>query len=59
MNVTPLIMVLNPFLSIFRDAIVWCPFDTQESEFVKQIQDQNEVTYSHILQEEISLNMNP
>ena len=40
---------VTPILKyIPKDAIVWCPFDTHESEFVKQIQDQNEVTYSHI-----------
>ena len=40
---------VKPILKyIPEDAIVWCPFDTHESEFVKQIQDQNEVTYSHI-----------
>lgn len=40
---------VKPILKyIPKDAIVWCPFDTQESEFVKQIQEQNEVTYSHI-----------
>ena len=42
-------MVLNLFLSIFQKVqLVWCPFDTQESEFVKQIEQQNEVIYSHI-----------
>lgn len=40
---------VKPILKyIPEDAIVWCPFDTQESEFVKQIEQQNEVTYSHI-----------
>jgi len=40
---------VKPILKyIPKDAIVWCPFDTQESEFVKQIEQQNEVTYSHI-----------
>lgn len=28
--------------------IIWCPFDTEESEFVKQISKQNLVVYSHI-----------
>jgi hypothetical protein len=27
--------------------IVWCPFDTEESEFVKQISKQNPVVFSH------------
>ena len=28
--------------------VVWCPFDTEQSEFVKQISRTNEVVYSHI-----------
>ena len=40
---------VKPILKyIPKDSIVWCPFDTVESEFVKQIEKQNEVTYSHI-----------
>ena len=40
---------VTPILKyIPKDAIVWCPFDTAESEFVKQIGEQNEVIYSHI-----------
>jgi hypothetical protein len=40
---------VKPILKyIPKDAIVWCPFDKQESEFVKQISQQNEVVYSHI-----------
>ncbi len=31
-----------------KDVIVWCPFDTKDSEFVKQISRQNKVIYSHI-----------
>jgi hypothetical protein len=31
-----------------KDATVWCPFDTEDSEFVKQISQQNKVVYSHI-----------
>ena len=30
------------------DAVIWCPFDTIESEFVKQISKTNKVIYSHI-----------
>lgn len=30
------------------DAKVWCPFDTIDSEFVKQISQQNEVVFTHI-----------
>ena len=40
---------VKPILKyIPKDAIVWCPFDTEESEFVKQIGEQNEVIHSHI-----------
>jgi len=40
---------VTPILKyIPKDAVVWCPFDTEESEFVKQIGEQNEVIYSHI-----------
>jgi len=40
---------VEPILKyIPKDAIVWCPFDKEESEFVKQIQRTHEVVYSHI-----------
>ena len=40
---------VEPILKyIPKDAIVWCPFDTDKSEFVKQVSKQNEVVYSHI-----------
>ena len=40
---------VTPILKyIPKDAIVWCPFDTAESEFVKQISPQNQVIFSHI-----------
>ena len=40
---------VTPILKyIPKDAIVWCPFDTNESEFVKQISKTNHVEYSHI-----------
>tara|TARA_B100001121_G_scaffold170503_1_gene148848 strand:+ start:367 stop:942 length:576 start_codon:yes stop_codon:yes gene_type:complete len=40
---------VKPILKYIPEgAIVWCPFDTEESEFVKQISKQNEVEYSHI-----------
>ena len=40
---------VKPILKyIPKDATVWCPFDTPQSEIVKQIQQQNDVTYSHI-----------
>ena len=31
-----------------KNAIVWCPFDKEDSEFVKQISKSNKVVYSHI-----------
>jgi hypothetical protein len=40
---------VTPILKyIPKDSIVWCPFDTAESEFVKQISKQNKVIYTHI-----------
>lgn len=40
---------VTPILKyIPKDAVVWCPFDTIDSEFVKQISKQNEVVFTHI-----------
>lgn len=40
---------VTPILKyIPQGAIVWCPFDTLESEFVKQISNQNPVRFTHI-----------
>ncbi len=40
---------VTPILKyIPKGAIVWCPFDTIDSQFVKQISQQNEVVFSHI-----------
>ena len=40
---------VTPILKyIPEDATVWCPFDTEDSEFVKQISKQNKVVYSHL-----------
>ena len=40
---------VKPILKYIPEgATVWCPFDTEESEFVKQISQQNEVIYSHL-----------
>jgi len=40
---------VKPILEYIPEgAMVWCPFDKPESEFVKQISKQNPVTYSHI-----------
>ena len=40
---------VKPILEFIpKDVIVWCPFDTKDSEFTKQISETNEVVYSHI-----------
>ncbi|MEC8551065.1 MAG: tRNA (adenine-N(6)-)-methyltransferase [Pseudomonadota bacterium] len=40
---------VEPILKyIPKDATVWCPFDTQESQFVIQISKQNKVIRSHL-----------
>lgn len=40
---------VKPILKyIPKDAVVWCPFDTEQSEFVKQISTTNPVVSSHI-----------
>jgi len=40
---------VTPILKyIPKDAVVWCPFDKQESEFVKQISKRNSVIFSHL-----------
>ncbi len=40
---------VTPILKyIPKDALVWCPFDTEESEYFKQISQQNSVFHSHI-----------
>lgn len=40
---------VKPILQyIKKDWIVWCPFDKEDSEFVKQISKTNKVIYSHI-----------
>ena len=45
---TPYYAVIPILKYIPKDAIVWCHFDTEESEFVKQISNTNKVEYSHI-----------
>ena len=40
---------VTPILKyIPKEAIIWCPFDKEDSEFVKQISKTNKVIYSHI-----------
>lgn len=41
-GVLPIIKYIPP------NAIIWCPFDTEKSEFVKEISKKNIVIYSHI-----------
>ena len=44
---------VKPILKyIPKKATVWCPFDTEESEFVKQISEQNQVIHSHISEDQ-------
>ncbi|WP_312175170.1 tRNA (adenine-N(6)-)-methyltransferase [Chryseobacterium sp.] len=45
---TPGYAVLPIIEYIPQDAIVWCPFDTQESRFVSEIAKENKVEFSHI-----------
>lgn len=45
---TPKYGVIPILKYIPEGAIVWCPFDTVESEFVKEISKTNKVIYSHI-----------
>jgi hypothetical protein len=40
---------VTPILKyIPKNAIIWCPFDKEHSEFVKQISKTNQVVFSHI-----------
>jgi len=45
---TPNYGVLPILKYIPKKAIVWCPFDTKESQFVKEISKENKVVFSHI-----------
>ena len=45
---TPKYGVIPILKYIPKNAKVWCPFDTIDSEFVKQISKQNEVVFTHI-----------
>lgn len=45
---TPKYAVLPILKYIPIDAVVWCPFDTKDSEFVKEISKTNKVLFSHI-----------
>lgn len=45
---TPLNGVLPILKYIPLDSVVWCPFDTEDSYFVKEISKTNKVLFSHI-----------
>lgn len=45
---TPIHAVLPILEYVPKGAIVWCPFDTQQSNFVRCISQRNKVVYSHI-----------
>lgn len=45
---TPKYAVVPILKYIPRDAVIWCPFDKLESEFVTEIQKTNKVIFSHI-----------
>ena len=51
---------LLEFLERFRNKIIWCPFDTEESEFVKVLQENGyKVVFSHISQGQDFFNYEP
>lgn len=56
---TPAYAVAPLLKYIPKNAVVWCPFDTQESEFVKKISKKNKVIASHIDFEQDFLNYEP
>lgn len=41
-----LVDIIKPYIP--TNAVIWCPFDTENSEFVKELSKQNKVIYSHI-----------
>lgn len=45
---TPVYGVAPILKYIPKNTIVWCPFDTKDSEFVKEISKTNEVVFSHL-----------
>lgn len=45
---TPEYGVIPILKYIPKDFVVWCPFDKEDSQFVKNIQKTNKVIYSHI-----------
>ena len=45
---TPVYAVTPIIKYISSEDVVWCPFDKEESNFVKEISKTNKVIYSHI-----------
>lgn len=56
---TPSYGVIPILKYIKKGAVVWCPFDTEDSEFVKQIRKTNEVVLSHIWEGKDFFNYEP
>jgi hypothetical protein len=56
---TPAYGVLPILKYIPKNAVVWCPFDTEESNFVKLISEQNPVVHSHIFTGQDFFNYEP
>jgi hypothetical protein len=51
---------VEPLLEFIpKDKIIWCPFDTEESEFVKIISQTNPVVHSHIWNSQDFFNYEP
>ncbi len=57
---TPRHAVLPIVKYLPRNAVIWCPFDTENSEFVIALKEAgHEVIFSHIFTGRISSSMNP
>ena len=56
---TPKYAVLPVLEYIKPEWVVWCPFDTKDSEFVKQISKTNKVIHTHIFNGENFYNFEP
>lgn len=51
---------VKPILKYIKEGdVVWCPFDTEDSEFVKNISKSNKVIYSHIQNGQDFFNFEP
>lgn len=52
--------ILIPYIQHLKDKIFWCPFDTEESQFVKVLQENGfKVVYSHISRNQDFFNYEP